>query len=286
MASKKKIQLQPWGLDISAMFTGNLSGNRAADIHKLIANPIVQDALLKASIKKLQAIMDEVDSLPEEIEVAAKEVEKYQGISTGYKAPLNVIWRDDQVMGSDNKPIPIIAQHFILAAFRDTAADSFHKEFMLATQTERKGRVGRPHLRKYVQVLPHHIFLFKDPELEHLVESKDIIIEGQQPVGQAVRGFAQYEVLQGPLYFNFKMIFHPEGKFPALADQDLVAKTLYQATFRGLGGRRAANYGQWKILQAKKISFDKPFILVGGGESNAGNTTLEPEAESPVRKAS
>lgn len=282
MVQKKQEKLLPWGLDISAMFIGDLSGNKAADIHKLLENSMVREALLKSSVKKLQIILDNPDSLPEELEAAAKEVEKYQGID--YKAPLNIIWKDNQTLGSDDKPLPVIAQHFILASVRDTAADSYHDQYGLATAAERKGKVGRQHLRKYIYVYPHHIFLYKDPDHKNLFESKDIVIEGQQPVGQAVKGFAQYEVLRAPIYFSFKIIFHPEGKFPQLADEDLVSKVLVQATLRGLGGRRAANYGQWKILEAKRISFSTPFKIIDGGEDDGRISTVISEAQQAIRK--
>jgi hypothetical protein len=172
-----------------------------------------------------------------------------------------------------------------LAAFRDTASASYPKEFGLATVTERKGRVGKEHVRKYIEITPYHIFMYKDSDLANLYENKDIIIQGQQPVNQ-VKGFSQFEVINGPIYFKFQMFFHPEGKFPSFEDKDLVSKCLYQATFRGLGGRRAANYGQWKILEARLLNFEMPFkILDGGKRDERDSIPVSPGKQSVLKTA-
>jgi hypothetical protein len=240
-----------------------LSGNKAADIDKLLTKAIVEEALLKAAIKKLEKILENPDALPEEIEVAAADVKQHETDRGVYKSPLNVIHRDRQKLGNDENPIPIVAQHFILAAFRDEASAAFADEFNLATPEKRKGRVGKAHMRKSINITPYHIFLYKDPECKEMFEDHDILIEGQQPV-MDVKGFSRNEVITGPIYFKFRMIFVPKGKFPALADRELVLRCLHQSTFRGLGGRRAANYGQWEIIKAKIIEFtDPPFMIEG-----------------------
>jgi hypothetical protein len=263
MAKKKdQLNFNPWSLEINAV-AHSLSGNKAADIDKLLDKAIVEEALLKAAIKKLELLLENPDALPEEISAAAAEVKTYQKNHKTYKAPLNVIHRDKQKLGNDNGPLPFIAQHFILAAFRDEASSSFSDEFCLATQENRKGRIGKAHMRKYIQITPYHIFLFKDPEYNTMFENSDIIVEGQQPVGD-VKGFSNNEVIVGPIYFKFQMMFQPKGKFPPLGDRDLVLQCLYQSTFRGLGGRRAANYGQWEILKAKFIDLATlPFVVEG-----------------------
>ena len=128
---------------------------------------------------------------------------------------------------------------------------------------KRKGRVGKAHMRKYVQITPYHIFLHKDPDYKEMFRDADVTIEGQQPVTD-VKGFSRNEILVGPLHFNFQMIFQPKGKFPVLGNRDLVLQCLHQSTFRGLGGRRAANYGQWEITKAKMIEFAQlPFAVEG-----------------------
>jgi hypothetical protein len=281
--TEKKL-LEPWGMEVTGI-AYSLSGNKAADIDKLLSKSLVEEALLKAAIKKLEAVMDDDQSLPEEIEVAAAEVQKYQGVSVSYKAPLNIIHKDNQKLGKDELPIPVIPQHFIMGAFRDTASQSFADQYQLATLKDRKNRVGKEHLRKYIQITPFHIFMFRDEKMEKMIESSDIFIEGQQPTPGAA-GFARYEVITGPIYFKFNMIFQPQGKFPALADRNLVCMCLSQSTYRGLGGRRSANYGQWEIISAKEIDFKKPFEIMKGGKDSEGDTTSESRTEQKVSKVS
>jgi len=282
----KKVDLTPWGLQIWGELH-SLSGNNAADITKLLGRKIVVDALVKAAIRKLEIIIDNKDSLPEEIEAAALEVKEYQVEQETYNAPLNVIDRDYQKQDSDGKPIPIVAQHFIIAALRDEISNSFADEFLMAKVGDVKGRVGKEHLRKFIKIYPFHLQLFKDPKMTQLFEACDIITEGQQPVMQ-VKGFSFNEVLWGPIYFMFRMIFHPKGKFPRLADRELVQQVLYQCTFRGLGGRRSANYGQWEIIKGKYIEYKKPFIMIVGNEEGekeyAGTSGSDEGGESDLRK--
>lgn len=276
--------LNPWGLEVWAK-AHSLSGNNAADIKPLLGRKIVVDALLKAAIRRLEIIIKNKDSLPEEIEAVAMEVKKYQKEQETYAAPLNVIDRDYQKQGSDGLPIPIISQHFIVAAFRDEISNSFPDEFLMAKVSEKEGRIGREHLRKFLKIYLFHLHLFKDPEMTQLFEASDIVIEGQQPV-MKVAGFSFNEVLWGPIYFKFRIIFHPKGKFPRLADRELVQQVLYQCTFRGLGGRRPANYGQWEILKARYVEFKQPFIIIegkGGEEQDARNTIPDKKRKQNVR---
>lgn len=280
--AKNEVSLVPWGMEVIGM-AHSLSGNKADDIDKLIKKSIVQEALLKAAVKKLEAIMANKDCLPEEIEVAAAEVSQYQDVSADYKAPLNIIHKDEQRRGEDQLPLPVIPQHFIMGAFRDTASQSYADQFMLATISDRKNRVAKEHLRKYIQITPFHIFMYKDKEMTQMIQGSDVFVEGQQPT-QNVGGFARYEVIQGPIYFKFNMFFQPEGKFPCLADRELVCRCLYQATFRGLGGRRSANFGQWQVLSAKIIEMGKPFEIIDGGKGSARDTTPEPETKPAVQK--
>lgn len=261
--NNKEVDLKPWGLEVEAV-AHSLSGNIAADIEKLLKKAVVEEALLRAAIKKLDKVVENPDSLPEEIDAAAASVKQYQADNIIYRAPLNVIHRDVQRLGSDDNPLPIICQHFILAAFRDEASASFPREFGLVIAGEKTtGLVGRGHLRKYIRVTPYHIFLYKDPEYKEMFEASDITVEGQQPV-MDVKGFSYNEVMNGPIYFKFQMIFQPKGKFPGLANKDNVIQCLYQSTFRGLGGRRAANYGQWDILKATILEFSEPPFVIEG----------------------
>jgi hypothetical protein len=244
-------ELSPvWGIRVDAQMLSALSGSKADDIDPMLRNSELESILNELKLKKAKTIIESKDATPEEIELAILELQNMQNTWIKYKAPLNVLWRDNQA----DKPYPIIPQHFFIGAFRDTISEMFPELFNMfirgsgkETKAESSKGAGKKHTRKQIQVFPVHIPMFRDPEHKIRIEEKDIKIEGQQPVEGGPGGFARYEVIEPPIYFRFNMIFQPNGKIKNLNDINLVTQALKVAAFRGLGGRRASNYGIWKF---------------------------------------
>ena len=106
-----------------------------------------------------------------------------------------------------------------------------------------KQQPAKKHLRKAIQIRPHHIFLYRGGK--QITEPDHI--DGQQPI-ESVKGFAKYEVICHPFSFEWKMQVMTHGVFgDLLSDRDKVIEALKQSTFHGQGGRRGVGYGEWKI---------------------------------------
>lgn len=256
--------LSRWGLEIWGVLH-SFAGNNAADINKIISGKgDVPKAILKAGLKRLEKITDNPDSLPEEIELAMEEVKQLEEANLDYEAPLVVIRKDEQDLGSDNLPLPMICAHYPKAAFRDEASNGYANDFRLATTVKQAGRIGKEHMRKAVDVYPYHIGLYSDPEMTSRILASQITINGQQPVKNGVPGFSRYEGLVGPMYFKFNIIFKPKSQFPCLCwdNRELVKECLVGSAFRGFGGKRSANFGQWQIIQGRYIRFKESIKMV------------------------
>ena len=85
-----------------------------------------------------------------------------------------------------------------------------------------------------------------------MIEDSDIEMEGQNPVGD-VKGFAEYETISAPAYFQFTMFFNPKGFFPNLKNKQLVIDCFEHMVHLGLGSRRGVNYGQWEVLNMELV---------------------------------
>ena len=256
--------LSRWGLEIWGVLH-SFAGNNAADINKIISGKgDVPKAILKASLIRLEKITVNPDSLPEEIELAIEEVRQEQETNLDYEAPLVVIRKDEQDLGSDDLPLPMICAHYAKAAFRDEASNGYADDFRLATTVKQAGRIGKEHMRKALDVYPYHIGLYSDPEMTSRILASQITINGQQPVKNGVPGFSRYEGLVGPMYFKFNIIFKPMSQFPCFCwdNREVVKECLVGSAFRGFGGKRSANFGQWQIIQGRYIRFKESIKMV------------------------
>lgn len=164
----------------------------------------------------------------------------------GYQAPVCRFRRDLQ-NGSD----PYMGAHSFFGAIRD-AADYMYPEFFY--QRGVKGMTKSPskkHLRKVLNIKPHHVFLYRD--------GKKIISpdgeEGQQPVAD-VRGFAYYEIIRHPFNFEFKIQINPTTKIfsDLLSDADKISKVIKQSAWHGQGACRSAGYGMWNVKSIEIIA--------------------------------
>lgn len=168
-------------------------------------------------------------------------IKKYQAEQFQYSCPLNTFKRDHQ-----NGNQPYQGAHTVFGAFRDAARFLYPDAFW----QQKKGHTDKPsntHLRKFVKVLPNHIF-FHRPDITNGVVKEADGVEGQQPAGN-VKGFARYEVINDPFQFQFKVMVNPKGLFQGLlGDRDKVVEILNQAVNHGLGASRSAGYGMWKIV--------------------------------------
>jgi hypothetical protein len=259
-----KHDLSRWGLEIWGVLH-SFAGNNADDINKIITGKgDVPKAILKASLKRLEKIVDNPDSLPEEIELAIEEVRGLEKANLDYEAPLVVIRKDEQDIGSDELPLPMICAHYVIAAFRDEGSNGYANDFRLAKVIKQAGRIGKEHVKKALDVYPYHIGLFSDPDMTSRILASQITISGQQPVKNGVPGFSRYEGLVGPMYFKFNIIFKPKSQFPCFCwdNRELVKECLVGSAFRGFGGKRSANFGQWQIIQGKYIRFKESIKMV------------------------
>ena len=256
--------LSRWGLEIWGVLH-SFAGNNAADINKIISGKgDVPKAILKASLIRLEKITVNPDSLPEEIELAIEEVRQEQETNLDYEAPLVVIRKDEQDLGSDNLPLPMICAHYVKAAFRDEGSNGYADKFRLATTVKQTGRIGKEHVRKVLDVYPYHIGLYSDPKMTSRILASQITINGQQPVKNGVPGFSRYEGLVGPMYFKFNIIFKPMSQFPCFCwdNREVVKECLVGSAFRGFGGKRSANFGQWQVIQGRYIRFKESIKMV------------------------
>jgi len=256
-----------WGFKVKARTIGTLSGSKAEDIIALIGKPETDAKTIENKLlsKEAEMVIKKTNPLPEEIEAIRAELSNQTELRIGYSAPKNVFHRDRQVLGEDKKPVPCLGAHMVFGAFRTAASNSFPREFMIYTQlTNHKGWPSNKHMRKYVTLAEKHILLYKDPEMKKMICDSDIIVEGQNPVGD-VKGFAQYETIIAPAYFQFTMFFNPKGMFPSLANKQLVIDCFEQSVYYGLGSRRGVNYGQWEVVNMEMVGmpgeklFDKFF---------------------------
>ena len=243
-----------WGFEVLAKTITPISGSKSDDIMSLVGRPSsgVKELLAKVVSREASMILGKTNPLQEELDFIKAEIEDKMDENSKYAAPLNVLHRDNQTMGSDGKPIVIIPQHQIFGAFRDTATDAFSGELRIYSMngTAIKGWSSCKWLKGYVTVNPKHIRIYHDPEMTRPVLSSDIVIEGQQPTTGS-KGFSRFEVTPSEVYFKFSFTFNPKGEFQNLANKELVIDCFQQSVIRGIGGRRGVNYGMWEVLDIK-----------------------------------
>lgn len=251
---------QGYQIVIKGESLGDWSASNAENIDVLIkgTNKPVQDLIYKIAQKQVELALQVGD-----IDSATSAVEQFvlkQGEWLGYSAPKHVFKIDRQV-GSIYQ-----GAHCFFGAFRDAG------KFMYAGQKdsifyerggggkkkkaengedeeETKQKPSNKHLRKRIRVTPNHVFLYR-PDGTRIEKADEV--QGQNPVPPDVKGFAYYEVVHHPFMFTFNLQVLPEGIFQAfLSDTDRVEKVLRQSTFHGIGGRRSAGYGAWRIVDTK-----------------------------------
>ena len=210
-------------------------------IDSLIEKPSKNVADLIFSAVKAQV---EMCTQAGDVAGAWEAIKKYQSEQFQYSCPTNTFKRDMQ-----NGQHPYQGAHTVFGAFRDGARFLFPEYFY----QNKKGETTKPsktHLRKFVIVRPNHIFLYR-PDLAGAIIEKPDAVEGQQPVAD-VKGFAKYEVINGPFQFQFQMSINPRGMYEKfLTNQDKVLDALHQGVNHGLGAGRSAGYGMWKIVSTE-----------------------------------
>lgn len=164
----------------------------------------------------------------------------------GYQAPVCRFKRDLQ-----NGGCPYMGAHSFFGAFRDAADYMYPKSFY---QRGVKGMTKSPskkHLRKLVNIKPHHVFFYRDGEKIAKPDRE----EGQQPVGE-VKGFSYYEVINHPFSFEFRLQINPTSKMftEILSDTDAIEKIIRQSSWHGQGACRSAGYGMWTIKQIEVVA--------------------------------
>lgn len=212
------------------------------------ARPAETDALIKKPDKNTSDLIYRAVKAQVELNLQAGDVKgaweaikKYQDSEFEYANPLNCFQRDNQ-----NGKKPYIGAHAVFGAFRDAAKFLYPTHFY----QNKKGQTQKPsakHFRKFVQVRPIHIFLHRPDLSNGTIDTVDEI-QGQQPIGE-VRGFARYEAIFAPFQFQFQLSINPKGPFEKLlSKKSTVEELIHQATLHGLGGGRAAGFGQWKVI--------------------------------------
>lgn len=195
------------------------------------------------------AVKAQVDLCVQSGDVAGawEAIKRYQDEQFQFSCPLNTFKRDMQ-----NGEIPYQGAHTVFGAFRDAARFLFPDFFYEKGVTGGTNRPSKTHLRKFVKVLPNHIFYYR-PTISDALITKPDGVEGQQPTPD-VRGFARYEVINDPFQFQFKIAIQPKGLFEKfLGNQDKVKEALYQCVNHGLGASRAAGYGMWRIADMEIV---------------------------------
>jgi hypothetical protein len=232
-----------------------LSGSKPKDIDPMINKPKTDVEKLRLNMLAKQVEILQKTSKPsvEDMNSVSQSINSYQEEVAIYSCNLMSIWRDNQRFGRDNLPLPCIPQHFIPGAINNAIQISFGDALGIWTRaTPSPGWAQIDQVSKHFKVFPRHIFMYRDLSFDpkSIVTASEIYIEGQQPT-PTVRGFAKDEVLDGPLYFKFTLKIIPSKTLPNLTNRRLVADILDFAASFGLGGRRTANYGMWKILDVK-----------------------------------
>jgi len=204
----------------------------------------------KANVAELtfQIVKTQVELLLQTGDTAAawETLKKYQDTDKEkeYNNPLNCFKRDHQ-----NGNWPYQGAHTVYGAFRDGSRFIFPEFFYEKGVTGGTKRPSKTHLRKFIKILPNHIFFQRNGD----VVTKPDGIHGQQPTPD-VKGFARYEYVNDPFQFEFKLTVNPKGLYEKfLSNQDKVMEGLRQGVNHGLGASRSAGYGMWHIVSTEIV---------------------------------
>jgi hypothetical protein len=222
-------------------FTSPLRGGVPDDCKKLVEKGTkdMNDIYYKIMCAEVEACLQKGDTK------GAQEIaDDYTNLRIApYNNPLNVFKQDKQ-----NGSYPYMGAHWLFGAIRDGAKFIFPEHFYGGGV---KGKPSADHFRKFVDVVPYHIFLHR-PEYEK--NNKNIVkkfddVDDQQP-SKKVGGFSRYEYIECPLQFYAEVLVSPRGPFlKLLEDPDNMREIIQQARNHRLGTCRSAGYGQWKIIR-------------------------------------
>ena len=230
----KKEEARSYAVRVKGASLTDWRGAVPESIDALIKKPNKDTATLYYQIIKTQVELFLQQGKTDE---AMEAVKKYEELEYAYAAPLNTFKKDLQNGGA-----PYQGAHCFFGAFRDAAGSVFE----LYYKKKWDDKPSDKHLRKYVRVMPNHIFLYRNAD--KILEPDGI--EGQQPVDD-VKGFARYEVIHHPFTFDFVVQILAAGKFKEfLSDRNKVLEAIYCSSFNGQGACRSAGYGGWKVVEA------------------------------------
>jgi hypothetical protein len=233
---------------------GPWRGNRPQSIEELLKIPNKNIGKLQYLIisKQIEMLLQKGDTDGAERALNAYKTREEEA----HPCPLLLFQRDNQ-----NGGCPYVGAHMVFGAIRDSAKflypDAFYGGYdddsdeAVEEAPKKKGKGKKPskaHLRKFVSVRPHHIFLYRDG---NKIEKCDGI-EGQQPVGD-VKGFARYEVVYPPFTFQFRVSVQDKGPFLSLLTKPKIKEIIGQAVNHGLCGCRGVGYGMWNVTSMKEL---------------------------------
>lgn len=239
-----KKQESPYAINVVGEAEGPFRGAVPKSIEALIEKPSKDTASLIYTTVKAQI---EMCVQAGDVAGAWEAIKKYQEEEFRYSCPLNTFKRDHQ-----NGNWPYQGAHTIVGAFRDATRFLMPEYFYEKNTTGGTKNPSKTHFRKFVKVLPNHIF-FHRPDINGPVIEEPDEIEGQQPTPD-VKGFARFETIYNPFQFQFRLVIAPKGPFEKLlSNRESVVDCLHQAVNHGLGASRAAGYGMWRIVSTELV---------------------------------
>lgn len=231
--------VKPYVIHVTGHGLTPLSGAVPADIENLVKKSSGNTKTLQFKI--VSAIVDKCIQV-NDVDGALAALEKYRLDEALYAYPLNKFKRDMQTKGA-----LYMGGHCFYGAIRDTIVESYFEE-VCVYKKGRRGYTGFPsakRIRNYVSVKPNHVLLYRPGSKKPIIKP-DVESDPQQPVGD-VKGFSRFEVINPPYEFKFRVEVHPRTPWKNLKDQELMKNILWYSSFRGIGSRRGAGFGSWKI---------------------------------------
>lgn len=258
----KRRPVRPYVIHVKGHGLTPLSAAIPADIEGLVKKSSGNTKALQ--LKIVTAIVDKCIQV-NDIEGAQKALNKYQEDEALYSFPLMTFKRDKQ-----NGNAVYMGANSFYGAIRDTIVESFFDE-VCVYKKGKKGYIGFPsakRIRNYVFVKPHHVALYNPVKKERIIEP-DVMSDPQQPVGD-VKGFSRFEVINPPYEVKFRVEVHPRRPWGNLKDQDLMKNILWYSSFRGIGARRGAGFGSWKIDTLDFETVDDVYSMDLGEDYESG----------------
>lgn len=246
-------RIKPYVIHVTGHGLTPLSGAVPADIPSLVRKSSGNTKLLQ--LKIISAIIERSIQI-NEIDKATEAFKKYKEDEALYSFPPNIFKRDLQ-----NNAAIYMGAHCFYGAIRETIVESYFEEVKVYKKGK-KGYVSFPsakRIRNYVCVKPNHVLLYR-PGSTDPITHPDVDKEPQQPVGD-VKGFSQFEVINPPYNFGFSVQVHPRTPWTTLQDQELMKEILWYSAFRGIGSRRGAGYGSWRIDSVDFETVDDLYAL-------------------------